>query len=143
MSAGFWLNQCLSAVIDRRYSYEALENAFVAKWNAVGSLTFSTYLGGYRDDEANAIAIDSSGNIYVAGTSSSTNFPVVSSLQSGFGGGSGAVSDAFVAKLDSSATVKAYASYLGGDSNDFGRGIAVDSSGNAYVVGQTGSGNLS
>ena len=118
-------------------------DAFVAKWNTAGSLTFSTYLGGYRDDEANAIAIDSSGNIYVAGTTSSTNFPVVSSLQSGFGGGSGAVSDAFVAKLDSSATVQAYASYLGGDSNDFGRGIAVDSSGNAYVVGQTGSGNLS
>ncbi len=118
-------------------------DAFVAKWNAAGSLTFSTYLGGYRDDEANAIAIDSSGNIYVAGTTSSTNFPVVSSLQSGFGGGSGAVSDAFVAKLDSSAAVQAYASYLGGDSNDFGRGIAVDSSGNAYVVGQTGSSNLS
>jgi hypothetical protein len=114
-------------------------DAFVAKWNPSGTLVYSTYLGGHRDDAANAIAVDSTGNVYVAGNTSSTNFPVVSAVQTTFGGGSDVVTDAFVAKLNASATATAYATYLGGSNNDFGKGIAIDSNGNAFVVGGTGS----
>src|SRR5262249_35866887 len=104
-----------------------------------GVLVYSTYLGGYRDDTPKAIAIDSNGNVYVTGNTSSTNFPLMNPLQSTFGGGSDAVTDAFVTKLNASASALTYSTYLGGSSNDFGKGIALDSNGNAYVVGATAS----
>ncbi len=114
-------------------------DAFVAKWNASGSMVYSTYLGGYRDDVANAIAVDSSGAIYVAGSTSSTNFPISHPLQSTFGGGSGVVSDAFATRIDTASSDLSYSTYLGGSSDDFGKGIAVDASNTAYVVGVTAS----
>ena len=51
-------------------------DAFVAKWNVSGSLVFATYLGGARDDAGNAIGVDSAGGMYLAGSTSSANFPV-------------------------------------------------------------------
>ena len=116
-------------------------DAFVAKWDAAGTMAFSTYLGGYRNDAGNSIAVDSSGSVYVAGNTSSTNFPVVNAIQSTFGGGSDVTTDAFYAKIDSAVSV-VYASFLGGNGNDTGSGIAIDSGGNAYVAGQTGSSNF-
>ena len=114
-------------------------DAFVAKWNSAGSLVYSTYFGGYRDDAANAIAVDAGGNVVIAGDTSSTNFPFVNGLQAAFGGGSDVMTDAFVAKLNPSATAISWSTYLGGASNDFGRGVALDAAGNTYVVGQTAS----
>jgi hypothetical protein len=114
-------------------------DAFVAKWNSSGTLVYSTYLGGYRDDDANAIAVDTTGNVVVAGDTSSMNFPIANALQAAFAGGSDVVTDAFVTRLNASATSITWSTYLGGASNDFGRGVALDSSGNTYVVGQTGS----
>jgi len=109
-------------------------DAFVAKINAEGSaLVYSTYLGGSNDDQGNRIAVDSAGNAYVTGTTSSTNFPTMNPFQAANGGGT----DAFVAKLNSPGTALVYSTYLGGSDNDFGYGIAVDSSGNAYVTGGT------
>ncbi len=116
-------------------------DAFVAKWDAAGTLAFSTYLGGYRDEAGNSIAVDSSGNAYLAGNTSSTNFPAVNALQTTFGGGSDLTTDAFYAKIDSTVAV-VYSSFLGGNGNDFGNGISIDSSGNAYIAGQTGSSNF-
>ena len=115
------------------------DNAFVAKLNASGSaLVYSTYLGGSGNDGANAIAVDSSGNVYVAGGTNSSNFPTMNPLQPTIGGGY----DAFVAKLNASGSALVYSTYLGGGGNDGPEGIAVDSSGNAYVTGSTDSTNF-
>jgi beta-propeller repeat-containing protein/centrosomal CEP192-like protein len=110
-------------------------DVFVAKLNSTGSaLTYSTYLGGGSDDLGSAIAIDSSGNAYVTGNTSSTDFPTTTGAFQTKYGGSG---DAFVAVLNAAGAALVYSSYLGGSSADFGQGIAVDSSGNAYVTGST------
>jgi hypothetical protein len=109
-------------------------DAFVTKLNAAGSsLVYSTYLGGSGSDEARSLAVDSTGNAYVTGLTYSNNFPLASPLQPAYGG----VEDAFVLKMNSSGSALVYSSYLGGTSRDEGRGIALDSSGNAYVTGWT------
>jgi Beta-propeller repeat len=113
--------------------------AFIAKWSASGALVYSTYFGGYRDDTSNAIAVDDAGNAVIAGTTSSLNFPIANPVQSVFAGGSDLVTDAFAAKLDPSASSIVWSTYLGGASDDFARAVAVDSNGNVYVTGQTGS----
>ncbi len=100
------------------------------------TLIYSTYLGGSGYGLGVGIAVDSSGNAYVTGTTSSINFPIASPLQATYGGGTW---DAFVAKLNAAGSALDYSTYLGGSGNDFGSGIAVDSSGNAYVTGSTGS----
>lgn len=111
-------------------------DAFVAKLNSTGStLTYATYLGGSNTDYANAIAIDNTGNAYVAGQTASAGWATVGAYDTSFNGGT----DAFVAKLTSSGAVLSYATYLGGSSDDSANGIAVDSSGNAYVTGATSS----
>lgn len=117
-------------------------DAFFSKLNSSGSLTFSTYLGGSNDETAEGIALDSSNNAYVTGTtngdSGTDNFPVSNARQSTFGGGS---NDAFVTKFNSSGGV-VYSSYLGGNGSELAGGIAVDSSGNTYVTGGTTSTNF-
>jgi acetyltransferase-like isoleucine patch superfamily enzyme len=97
-------------------------------------LTYSTYLGGSREDYGHRIAVDSSGNAYVTGYTSSTDFPTTAgAFRTAFGG----YYDAFVAKLDATGTALSYSTYLGGSSSDFGYAIAVDASNNAYVTGYT------
>ena len=111
-------------------------DAFVSKLNATGTaLVYSTYLGGSSDDTGYSIAIDSSGNAYVTGATSSTNFPTANPLQAMNKGGG----DAFVSKLDAAGTALVYSTYLGGSSFDGGSGIALDASGNAYLIGSTSS----
>jgi hypothetical protein len=116
-------------------TYGGNGDAFVFELNPSGnSLTYSTYLGGSGTDVAFGIAVDSSG-AYITGSTSSTDFPgtSASTLQHVYGGGS---SDAFVTKLSPADTL-VYSTYLGGSGLDLGGGIAVDSSGNAYVAGST------
>lgn len=110
-------------------------NAFVAKLNASGSgLIYSTFVGGSNADAAAAIAIDSSGDAYITGNTSSANFPVTPGVfQSTYGGST----DAFVAEIAPTGSKLVYAAYLGGSAADFGQGIALSSSGNAYVTGST------
>jgi hypothetical protein len=101
-------------------------------------LSYSTYLGGSADDFGNALTVDSSGNVYVTGYTASVNFPVVAGYQTQCGGNcAGNTSDAFVTKINSSGNGLIYSTYLGGSANDYGNGIAIDSTGNAYIVGQT------
>ena len=114
-------------------------DAFVLKLDPAGStLIYSTYLGGNGFDKANAIALDSSGNAYLTGESRGT-FPIVGGFQPSSGLG---FTDAFVAKLNPTGSALVYSSYLGGGNIDEGRGIAVDSAGNAYVTGNTVSTNF-
>lgn len=114
-------------------------NAFVAKLSADGSrLIYSSYLGGNGDDEAYGIALDGQGNAYVTGITDSTDFPTTNAFQSSKKNGS----DAFITKFKPNGAELSYSSYIGGNGADWGLGIAVDSSGNAYVTGVTASADL-
>ncbi|HTY63653.1 MAG TPA: SBBP repeat-containing protein, partial [Acidobacteriota bacterium] len=114
-------------------------DAFITKLNSSGSaLLYSTYLGGSNADYGNGIAVDSSGNAYVTGSTTSTNFPTAHAFQASFGG----YSDAFITKLNSSGSALLYSTYFGGSNEDYGRGIAVDLSGNVYLTGETLSTNF-
>src|SRR2546425_1653009 len=123
------------------------QDVFVTKLNPAGSaLVYSTYIGGSGDDGGLGIAVDSLGNAYVTGFTTSTNFPTtVAAFQTTLRG----LSAAFVTKLNPTGSGLVYSTYLGGSSHDpgvgfdggpspeNGRGIAVDSLGNAYVLGRT------
>lgn len=112
-------------------------DAFVTKLSSSGnSLVYSTYLGGTDSDQANDIAVDGSGSAFVTGFTSSTDFPIQGAFQSTHQGIS---TDAFVTKLNSSGNALDYSTYLGGSSAEFGVGIALDGSGNAYITGRTDS----
>lgn len=115
------------------------------------ALTYSTYLGGSSNDSVHAVAVDSQGNIYVAGETVSADFPVTpGAFQTKHGGRPGNdcsiftgcyLPDAFVTKLDPSGKI-VYSTYLGGASSDAAIGIALDAQGNAYVAGTTSSPNF-
>lgn len=118
-------------------------NGFITKINADGSaFIFSTYLssGNRRETHAKDIAVDSSGNVYITGTTQG-GMPVVNAIQDTcnwcgklyYGGGR----DVFVTKLDSTGTNVLFSTYLGGDSADTGYAIAVDNSENIYITGDT------
>ena len=110
------------------------EDVFVTKLTRSGTRVFSTYLGSSSDDDGHGIAIDASGNVYITGYTHFTgNFPLLNAAQPTFGG---RFFDAFVTKLTSTGALS-YSTYLGGSSDDFGNGIAVDAGGNAYIVGET------
>ena len=102
-------------------------------------LSYATYLGGSVEDAGAAIAVDSSGNAYLAGATSSADFPTANPIQATCNGGSGCANggDVFVAKLSANGSALLYSTFLGGSGLDEGNGIAVDSSGNAYVTGFT------
>lgn len=115
------------------------EHVFVAKLNPSGSaLAYSTYLGGDRVDESGGIAVDSTGNAYVTGSTTSFTFPMMNAFQPRLHGDR----DAFVTKLDPAGSALVYSTYLGGKDLDDGRGIALDAAGNAYVTGETFSGDF-
>jgi hypothetical protein len=115
-------------------------DVFVSKLNSSGSaLVYSTYLGGGSWDYGSGIAIDSSENTYITGQTMSSDFPTTpSALDSSYNGGSYSY-DVFVSKLNANGTALVYSTYLGAGGNDDGYGIAIDSSGNAYITGRTGS----
>ncbi|MCP4148354.1 MAG: hypothetical protein GY757_11440 [bacterium] len=98
-----------------------------------GSLVFSTYLGGAGTNRNRGLAIDSGGNVYVTGATSSSSFPTAYGFQNSIGGGI----DAFVTKLSSAGNSLVYSTYLGGANNDEGKAIAVYSNGDAFVGGET------
>ncbi len=118
-------------------TFGGVSDAFVSKLDSSGAtLLYSTYLGGSGTDSGHAIALDSSNNAYVTGYTFSTDFPTTAgAFQTTFAG----AGDVFVTELNSSGTALLYSTYLGGSSADYGSGIALDSSNNAYVAGQTAS----
>jgi len=113
-------------------------DAFVVKVGPNGSIVYATFLGGKGRDDGRRIAIDRSGAAYVIGSTNSPDFPTTTgTVQTRYGGDT----DAFVAKLSPSGALL-YSTYLGGSSPDNGFDIAVNSSGNAYVTGNSRSTNF-
>jgi hypothetical protein len=114
-------------------TYGGNQDAFLTELKPDGSaLIYSTYIGGTGTDFGTALALDSSGNAFVAGSTQSTDFPTRNPLQLGKVG----LSDAFVTEVSSTGALK-YSTYLGGSLADYGTGIAVDKSGNVYICGYT------
>ncbi|HSD82288.1 MAG TPA: SBBP repeat-containing protein, partial [Anaerolineae bacterium] len=125
-------------------------DAFVTKLDPAGNtILYSTYLGGSSmgseigtgSDEGWGIAVDGSGNIYVAGTTFAPDFPVVNALQPTKSGADN-FSDAFIAKLTPAGDALVYSTYLGGEAWEEVHGLVIDSTGNAYVAGFTSSNNF-
>jgi fibronectin type 3 domain-containing protein len=114
-------------------------NLFISRLNPAGnSFLYSTYLGGSGNDYATAVALDQAGAVYVTGGTTSTDFPISSTIQPAIGGNQ----NAFVMKLSSAGNQIVYSTYLGGSGGtvafpESGSGIAVDSAGDAYVTGTT------
>jgi len=137
-------------------------DAFVTKFNPTGSaLVYSTYLGGIKTDVGYGIAVDAEGNAYVTGQTGSSvtfdsfmecpngpqecalnTFPTTPGAFQTAPGGTVSPEDAFVTKLNPTGSALVYSTYLGGNGDDRGLGIALDSGGNAYVTGRTGSGTF-
>ncbi len=112
-------------------SHNGSLDIFVSKLNASGNgLQFSTLIGGSSSDYSYGLALDGSGNVYVAGYSWSNNFPATSGSFHGY-------YDAIICKFDDDCSSRTYAMYLGGTSRDMANDIAVDSAGCAYVTGWT------
>ncbi|MGY5855295.1 MAG: SBBP repeat-containing protein [Candidatus Thorarchaeota archaeon] len=114
-------------------------DCFVFKLNNIGNgLIYSTFLGGGGGDEGYSISVDTSGNAYVAGTSSSGSFPIVG----GYDDSIDYAPDCIVFKLNSTGQGLLYSTFVGGDAGDDARSIAVDTNGCAYVTGVTHSSNF-
>jgi hypothetical protein len=125
------------------------EDAFVVKLNAAGNgLAYATFLGGGDVDYSWAIAVDEAGSAYVVGETRSPDFPTTAGAFDTTCGTDGNCNpflddyrhtDAFVVKLKAAGTGLSYATFLGGSRSDYGRAIAVDGAGSAFVTGQTSS----
>ncbi|HEY3823888.1 MAG TPA: SBBP repeat-containing protein, partial [Bryobacteraceae bacterium] len=124
------------------------DNAVISKLNpeAAGgsSLVYSTYLGGSGTNIGRAIAVDSVGQVYIAGDTNAPNFPVTPGafqttcrLQAGV-----CSTDVFAAKLDATGSTLLYSTYLGGSGTEFGFAIAIDFAGHIFIGANTGSSNI-
>ncbi len=137
--AGFTLGSSIQLVNPLQGTFHIGQNqGFVAKLNATGdAFVFATYLSS-SGTLANAVALDSQGNVYVAGTTSDATFPVKNAYQPSLAG-SVFNSDAFVLKMDSTGSTLIFSTYLGGSDTDTINALAVDLSGNVWVTGGTAS----
>ena len=118
-------------------TFDGVRDAFMVKLNGTGAgIVYATYIGGAGDDIGLDVAVDSAGNAYITGSTSSTqnSFPVTVGPDLSHNGG---IYDAFVAKLNAAGTALVYCGYIGGSDEDGGTAIAVDGGGNAYITGGT------
>ena len=110
-------------------------DAFLSKFAADGrSLLWSTFLGGYATEEGFAVAVDGTGAVYVAGRTTSDDYPTYRAYK-----GTGGSNDAFLTKLSAAGDEMIYSTRLGGNDTEYARGLAVTSNGSAVLVGKTGS----
>ena len=127
---------------DYRGGSNNVVNGFLAKLDSAGdSILAATYLGGSGGDYPHAVALDTLGNIYLTGTTSSHDFPSTSNaFQTTFVQGSSSVG--FVSKLNPTLSALTYSTFLGGTVADFSsttaNGLAVDANDNTFIVGTTG-----
>jgi hypothetical protein len=122
-------------------SYNGAHDVFITKLNATGSaLIYSTLLGGSNDDYGYYMAIDSAGDAYITGFTSSSDFPITTeAFDTIFNESTNNYWDVFITKLNPTGSLLLYSTYLGGSGQDYASGIAIDSSDNAYISGSTGS----
>ena len=126
-------------------AYERLYNGgyydvFISKFNSsLSTLLASTFIGGSNSDGANALAIDTSGNVFVTGETYSSGFPTTLGTFDTSFNGSINYSDVFVSKLDNDLTTLLASTFIGGQSGDSASSLAIDSSGNVFVTGETSS----
>ena len=99
-------------------------------------LDYSTFLGGASHESATAVAVDGSGNAYVTGITQSPDFPTTTGAFDRTGASQNFL-EAFVTKLNPTGTALVYSTFLGGSNFEWGRALAIDAAGNAYVAGQT------
>jgi len=110
-------------------------DAYVAKVNPAGTaLVYTTYLGGSGDDQGTSIAVDTAGNAYLSGSTSSPDFPSAGGGVAAYYGGA---SDGFVTVLNASGRALIYSGYIGGPGDDVANAITLDTSANIYVTGFT------
>ncbi len=138
--AGYTSSPGLGTANAAQPSLRGPQNAFAAALDASGNITYCTYAGGSGVDAANAIALDSSGAVWIAGVTGSADFPLSSPFQSSLGG----AQTAFVAKISAGGQQFLFSTYLGGSggwpsSPEAANAIALDQAGNAYVAGVTSS----
>lgn len=120
---------------DVTYNDVGFEDAFVAKLNAGGSdLVYSTFLGGNLYDRAYGIAVDEYGHVYTTGWTLGEGFPATTGAYDISHNGT---RDVFVTKLNAAGSDLEYSTFLGGDAEEWGNGIAIDEDGNAYINGRT------
>lgn len=117
-------------------NFNGIIDVFVLKLNSTGTtLLFSTFLGGDKSDYNYGIEVDNGGDVYITGSTESSNFPVSpGTFDPSYNLGTG---DVYVSKLSADGSSLLYSTYLGGTDIDIGRGIAVDGIGNIYVTGET------
>jgi hypothetical protein len=119
-------------------TFGGLEDGFLVKFNSAGVRVYATFVGGSSGDYPYGLAIGSTGDVYLAGYTQSTNFPVTpGAFQSTFGGSL----DGFLMKFNNSGGL-VWSTYLGGSGADITFGLAVDAAGNVYGTGQTTSTNF-
>ncbi len=134
---GFTFSPDFPVVNAFQATYQGEGDAFVVKLNSSGSaLVYSTYLGGggMEGSQGKGIAVDTAGNAYVVGETTSPDFPTVNALQGMYGGNG----DIFITKFDPTGRVL-YSTYLGSTDEDVANDVGVDPAGNAYVTGATSS----
>jgi Beta-propeller repeat len=105
-------------------------------------LVYSTYLGGSKEESVESVDVDSQGNVYVAGSTGSTDYPLAGAFQNNFAGGGSPLGDIVVSKFDSSGSFLVFSTFIGGSGTDVGRSVAVDPQGGVYVAGTTFSNNF-
>ncbi len=102
-----------------------------------GSLVYSTYFGGERDERCNDIAVNAAGEVYFIGATISRTIPLANPLQDELADYNGLLYDVYVGRLSADGQTLLYGTYLGGNDDDFGDAIGIDAAGNIYVAGRT------
>ena len=126
--------------------YGFYNNAFLVEIGKSGAFVYGTYLGGSMDNDANAVALDGTGNVYIVGETNSPDFPITNALTLNGNsllfdnGGQNDTYNAFVAKISPVANVPPfYVSWFGGSVSDNATGIALNAAGTAWITGETSS----
>jgi Beta-propeller repeat len=121
--------------INRQSVGSAGNDQFIEKFDGSGNVVYATYLGGSASDVPAGMAVDSAGNVYLTGSTTSNDYPTLHAFQSTLANSQ----DVFITVLNATGTALLYSTYWGGTGTDSGAAIAVDSTNNAYIVGATNS----